>query len=581
MNSIASNEGVCVTVTSGNPDEKVSLSRSNSEETVSNLNLHANKKKSPQIDLPSKLSMHQHGMKVTAFNTPYDSVKENGNIAYRQDEINQSTKDKQPENPEAIMISGNETSIDMTLNEPQNISLKHQSHHAHSNEVAYPPTIVERDRYLKLTGSEINVQDDNTSSSSKEGVSMQLSSSSFQQWLVQKKMIWNFEHRIKKSFATSIDFDTSGRKFKYGCAKPFGLPEGWTVRIQPRSRYTFRAPNGKLFYSKKSVFEYFTSCGKGSYDLTQFSGQTVLQCTSTQVVLKPVDGSSSTSIEQESMETNISQRPTIGIGNTKEAKDADESQSSEPSIPSKEEALSDIINRLNRARAIVTEFGPIPWKRCKIINVPPAPSILGMHLQVFPSRFGAGIVFVNPTSPLQGQVSCGDIITHFMGIPLYGLEANDIVRLIQSEDVQDRVFQVAPSDFEFNLDELSSHDEIEISESNISVAGENDSKGNGIELDDTTKESDEKVNDTSSRTKLVIDLTNVLKTQISNANEKLPILVQKSHIEKTYPTKTSLLLTTQTAQNDEKKTNVCKPRCELALFYFDHFVTNQSSSLFS
>lgn len=41
---------------------------------------------------------------------------------------------------------------------------------------------------------------------------------------------------------------------KFELAEEMGLPEGWSVTVAPKSRFTFCSPNGKKFYSKKAVF---------------------------------------------------------------------------------------------------------------------------------------------------------------------------------------------------------------------------------------------------------------------------------------------------------------------------------------
>ena len=215
-------------------------------------------------------------------------------------------------------------------------------------------------------------------------------------------------NQIVQSTATT-EKSTKIRK-QFECAKSFGLPDGWMVRIQSRSRYTFRSPEGKLFYSKKQVFEYL--------GISQESSG------------KP---KSAQSIPKKQSQ--------ITVQNEKNAH---------------ESSLSDIIEKLNRSKQEVERFGTIPWKGCKLLSAPPAPITLGLEIQSIPSRFGVGVHQVLDSSPLHGQIHRGDIITHFMDMPLFGLDLQECVRMFRSQDEKiERIFHIAPSDFEFDIDQES------------------------------------------------------------------------------------------------------------------------------
>mmetsp|Transcript_23289 Transcript_23289/g.26971 ORF Transcript_23289/g.26971 Transcript_23289/m.26971 type:complete len:929 (+) Transcript_23289:239-3025(+) len=118
-------------------------------------------------------------------------------------------------------------------------------------------------------------------------------------------------------------------------------------------------------------------------------------------------------------------------------------------------SLSDIISMLTHAREIVNQFGPLPWDGCRIYDVLPAPLSLGVHIQCQPSKFGIGVVNVERSSPFKNKLKRGDIITHFMGMPLYGLKAQDFARLVKSETRIQRTFHVAPENFYLPYDVMA------------------------------------------------------------------------------------------------------------------------------
>ncbi len=259
----------------------------------------------------------------------------------------------------------------------------------------------------------------------------------------------------------SNDSDNSTKR-EYECAKSFGFPDGWKVKINSRSRYTFRSPDGKLFYSKKKASDFLLHGieTKSSDD----NECTVVEKHSIDDKVHPESYENQTDkIEGETRIDKI--QPRELTQQYKEQQDENSLTDNEESISNaattiqtRQISLSDVIENLKKARETVARFGPIPWQGCKIVNGSAAPASLGLSLQTIPSKFGLGIVRVKESSPLYGQVQRGDIITHFMDMPLYGLEIKECARLFMVVDGNERIFQIAPWDFPFKFDHHNFND---------------------------------------------------------------------------------------------------------------------------
>lgn len=331
---------------------------------------------------------------------------------------------------------------------------------------------------------------------------VKLSNDNFNEWLSDRKSTWNFKDRVRKATskevldvkkelkkAKSKEVLDVKKELKFQPATSFGLPEGWTVRIQLRSRYTFRSPTGKLFYSKKSVFEYLkmdptlslvpikhhshltkekngtrwiiknSVIGDNRQKVALSSSHSDTLKMSQQVFSerKPLNKESvsktlSTTKMNESIlvgtdtRTGLPMAKPLPVSNSigKNAK----LNSIEKYKPS-QDSLSEVIEKLKDARKKVDQFGPIPWKGCRIVKGPPAPALLQIRIQNVPSKYGAGVFEVHRDSPLFGQVQQGDIITHCMGIPLYGLSCDEVKRVLSAENKMERVLQIAPQDYKF------------------------------------------------------------------------------------------------------------------------------------
>lgn len=280
-------------------------------------------------------------------------------------------------------------------------------------------------------------------------------------------------HLPNDSFSNDSDNSTkSSTKRGYECAKSFGFPDGWKVKINSRSRYTFRSPDGKLFYSKKKASDYLL------YGVETKSSDdnecTIVEKNSIEDKFQPES--------YENQADKIEGEPPIDGIQPHELTQQNKEQQGENSLivnkesisnattftQSNQGSLSDVIENLNKARETVARFGPIPWRGCKIVKGNAAPGSLGLSLQTIPSKFGLGIVHVKESSPLYGQVQRGDIITHFMDMPLYGLEIKECARLFMVVDGNERVFQIAPWDFPFKFDHHNFND---ISNQEATVSG--------------------------------------------------------------------------------------------------------------
>ncbi len=342
---------------------------------------------------------------------------------------------------------------------------------------------------------------------------MSVNGDDFQTWLSQKKETWKFEERVKKA-------SSSCRKSNFESAASFGLPDGWMVRIKDRSRYTFRCPNGKHFYSKKKACEYLgittdeLRARAGALPVRKNNGTDELRARA-----DPLPGENNSSIaftrvypstteekknvlkenpqqksekeksrpissQSDNLPNHLLSKDTsslttgvlsknipsseLSVGNDRSRalisaksspevkssiKEQQQQQQQSDNSDSSVDSVSDVITKLNDSRRIVAQFGPLPWKGCKIVKVPPAPQPIGLNIVSVPRKFGTGIVRVHDTSPLYGQVKTGDTITHFMNLmsmPLHGLKADEVVRLLQSEVQNDRLLHIAPGDFDFD-----------------------------------------------------------------------------------------------------------------------------------
>ncbi len=279
----------------------------------------------------------------------------------------------------------------------------------------------------------------------------------------------NNNARRSGSVTTSSTTDNS-KKFIYVSAASFGLPDGWTVRIQPRSRYTFRSPTGQLFHSKKKLCEFLgidvdlktPSATVNDAIRNKMSGKSKV----TRVYERSNDGGSiarePVSLASKETKHGSLKGKTRKEGEANDVQGTAQVQNIPKTIVEKrnrsliefekkhQDSLSNVIVKLKKAQEKIESFGPIPWEGCQIVKGPPAPALLGLQIQALPSKFGIGIASVEEYSPFRGKVGRGDIITHYMDMPLNGICSSEFKRLLFAEDKKERLLHIAPRNFNFS-----------------------------------------------------------------------------------------------------------------------------------